>query len=302
MDTLVRLNPFPKDLLIYLSIDIGIAFALLIAVRLLSGRFSKISVTQELGVKDNFAFGISLAGRMLSLCIVLGSVVGRHVGEGFQEAALGMLLFGIIGIILVKFGRYSHDKLILNRLDKEQMIDEKNVSVALVDAASAIASAIMLHSMLLWVEGTDVNAIVAITTGFIVVLAVLLLMTRLYEYRFASDNQNDSFQKILCKGHLAVAIEHSGHLIGTAMVVSSASTLLIYDAQTYVSNVTGWLIVGLALSIALLVLVTVAKKLVLLGMNWQQEVDQQHNIGVAAIQFALSIGLAFVVIGVLTYQ
>ena len=302
MDTLVKLNSFPQDLWIYLSIDIGIAFALLIAVRLLSGRLKKISVSDELGVKDNFAFGISLAGRMLSLCIVLGSVVGRHVGEGFQGAALGMLLFGVIGIILVKFGRYSHDKLILNRLDKDQMIDEKNVSVALVDAASAIASAIMLHSMLLWVEGTDLNAIVAITTGFIVVLAVLLLMTRIYEYRFASDNQNDSFQKILCKGHLAVAIEHSGNLIGTALVVSSASTLLVYDAQTYVSNVTGWLFVGLALSIVLLILVTIAKHLVLLGLNSQQEVDQQHNIGVAAIQFALSIGLAFVVIGVLTYQ
>ncbi|WP_100656494.1 DUF350 domain-containing protein [Alteromonas flava] len=300
MDTLVKLNPLPSDLWVYLSIDISIAFVLLFIVRWFSGRISGVSVTNELGSKDNFAFGISMAGRMLSLCLVLGSVVGRHVGEGYQSAAIGMILFGFVGIGLVRIGRYAHDKLVLNRLDKDKMIDEKNVSVAIVDAASAIASAIMLKSMLQWVEGTDVNALIAITSGFVVVLVVLLLMTRFYELRFASNNQNDSFQKVLCKGHMAAAIEHSGNLIGTALVVSTAATLLQYDAQTYVSNITGWLITSLALAVALLVLVTIAKRVVLNGLNWKQEVDQQHNIGVAAIQCVLSIGIAFIVIGIFT--
>ncbi|WP_100643184.1 DUF350 domain-containing protein [Alteromonas facilis] len=302
METLVKLNPLPADLWIYLSIDLSIALILLFLVRWLSGRVTGISVTHELGNKDNFAFGISMAGRMLSLCIVLGSVVGRHVGQGYESAAVGMLLFGLIGIALVRFGRFSHDKLVLNRLDKDKMIDEKNVSVALVDASSAIASAIMLKSMLQWVQGTDMNAIIAITSGFIVVLVVLLLMTRFYEMRFASNNQNDSFQKVLCKGHMAAAIEHSGNLIGTALVVSTASILLQYDAQTYVSNVTGWLIASLGLAISLLILVTVAKRVVLAGLNWSQEVDQQHNIGVAAIQCVLSVGIAFIVVGVFTYS
>lgn len=301
METLVKLNPLSAEIWGYLAIDVGIALLLLFVVRWLSGRVTKISVSNELGERDNFAFGISVAGRMLSLCIVLGSVVGRHIGEGYQGAAMGMLLFGVISIVLVKLGRIAHDKLVLNKLDKEQMIADKNVSVALVDAASAIASAIMLRSMLLWVEGTDVNAIVAITTGFVVVLMVLLLMTRLYELRFATNNQNDSFQKILCKGHLALAIEHSGNLIGTAIIVSAASVLLTYDPQTYVSNVTGWLIVGFALAMSLLTMVTIAKRLVLSGLDWKQEVDQQHNVGVATIQLVLSVGIAFIVIGVFTY-
>jgi hypothetical protein len=301
METLVKLNPLSAEIWGYLAIDVGIALILLFVVRWMSGRVTKISVSNELGERDNFAFGISVAGRMLSLCIVLGSVVGRHIGEGYQGAAIGMLLFGVISIALVKLGRIAHDKIVLNKLDKEQMIADKNVSVALVDAASAIASAIMLRSMLLWVEGTDVNAIVAITTGFIVVLLVLLLMTRLYELRFATNNQNDSFQKILCKGHIALAIEHSGNLIGTAIIVSAASVLLTYDPQTYVSNVTGWLIVGFALSMSLLMMVTVAKRLVLSGLDWKQEVDQQHNVGVASIQLVLSVGIAFIVIGVFTY-
>ncbi|MBT0585653.1 DUF350 domain-containing protein [Alteromonas oceanisediminis] len=301
MDTLVQLNALHPQLWIYLSIDIGIALCLLFGVRWLAGRYSNISVSKELSVRDNFAFGISVAGRMLSLCIVMGSVVGRHVGEGYQTAALGMLLFGLVSIILVKLGRVAHDKLVLNRLDKEQMIDDKNISVAIVDAASAIAAAIMLRSMLLWVEGTDMNALVAITSGFSVVLLVLLIMTRIYEARFASHNQNDSFQKTLCKGQVALAIAHSGNLIGTALMVSAAASLLRYNPETYVSNITGWLFSSIALAGVLLLLVAIAKRLVLAGCDWKQEVDQQVNVGVASIQWVLSVGIAMIVLGVLTH-
>lgn len=301
MESLLQLNALPAELWIYLAIDLAMVLLLLMIVRWLSGQFSQINVADELSMRDNFAFGISVAGRMLSLCIVLGSVVGRHVGEGYQSAALGVLLFGVICIGLVRFGSFAHDKIVLHRLDKHQMIHEKNISVAIVDAAGAIASAIMLRSMLLWVEGTDLNAIVAITSGFIIVLLVLLLKTRIYEVRFANYNQNDSFQKTLCKGQIALAIEHSGNLIGTALVVSSAGALLRYQPETYVSNITGWLISSFMLAISFLIVIAITKRVVLLGIDWKQEVDQQHNIGIACIQWVLSVGIAMIFIGVLTY-
>jgi len=104
VEALVKLVPLTEELLIYLAMDVGIALALLMVMKWLTGAFRKTSVTDELGVKDNFAFGISIAGGMLSLCIVLSSVVGRHVGMGYKDAAVAMLTFGLVGIILVKFG------------------------------------------------------------------------------------------------------------------------------------------------------------------------------------------------------
>ncbi len=301
MDALVKLNPVPHDIWIYLLIDIGIALALLMVMKWLSGAFRKHSVVEELGVQDNFAFGISMAGGMLSLCIVLASVVGRHVGQGYAEAAIGMITFGLVGVVLVKFGRFAHDKIVLNRLDTMGLIEDRSVSVALVDASSLIASAIILRSMMLWVNGSDMNAIIGIVTGFTVVLALLMMMTRLYEVRYARDNQNDSFQGALRKGQLALAVEHSGNLLGIAMIVSSASHLLTYNPSGYVSNITGWLITGVILSLALLVLVTLSKKLLLIGLNYRQEVDQQHNVGVACLELTLSIGIALVVNGILSF-
>lgn len=260
MDALIKLVPLGSDLWIYLAIDVSIALALLVVMKWVTGLMRKNSVTEELGIKDNFAFGISIAGGMLSLCIVLSSVVGRHIGQGYSEAATGMVTFGIVGILLVKFGRFAHDKLVLNRVDTHAMISERSVSVALVDAASLVASAIVLKNIMVWVDGSDMNAIIAIVTGFSVVLTMLLVMTRILEVRYAKDNQNDSFQGALRKGQLALAIEHSGNLLGTAMIVSAAKNLLIYNPSGYVSNVTGWLVVSVALAIALHILVLINKK------------------------------------------
>nr|WP_220100076.1 DUF350 domain-containing protein [Alteromonas antoniana] len=296
---MLKLVPLSNDLWIYLAIDVALALLLLVLMKWLTGLFRKNTVTEELGVKDNFAFGISIAGGMLSLCIVLSSVVGRHVGQGYQDAAIGMLTFGVIGIILVKFGRFAHDKLVLNRVDTVAMISDRSVSIALVDAASLIASAIILRSMMLWVNGSNMNAIIAISTGFTVVLTILLVMTRIYEARFARDNQNDSFQGALRKGQMALAIEHSGNLLGTALVVSAANKLLTYHPAGYVSNVTGWLIVSVVLAISLHLTVMLSKRIILYGMNYRQEVDQQHNVGVACLGLTLSIGIALIVNGVL---
>ena len=300
METLVKLVPLARDLWVYVAIDVGLALVLLLVMKWLSRSRAKVSVSDELGVKDNFAFGISVAGGMLSLCLVLSSVVGRHVGQGYEQAAIGMVLFGIIGIFLVKVGRFAHDKIVLDAVDTQHKVSDRNVSVALVDAASLVSSAIILRSIMVWVDGSDVNAMIAIVTGFLVVLTILLIMTRIYEMRYAMQNQNHSFQSALDTGQLALAVQHAGNLLGTAIVVSSAGALLSYSPEGYVSNVTGWLVTSVLLSLLLWVLVAFSKRAVLNGINYQKEVDEQHNVGVAAVELTLSIGLAMIISSVLS--
>ena len=267
METLVKLVPLARDLWVYVAIDVALALLLLLVMKWLSRSRAKVSVSDELGVKDNFAFGISVAGGMLSLCLVLSSVVGRHVGQGYEQAAIGMVIFGTIGILLVKVGRFAHDKIVLDAVDTQHKISDRNVSIALVDASSLVSSAIILRSIMIWVDGSDVNAMIAIITGFLVVLTILLIMTRIYEMRYAMQNQNHSFQSALDTGQLALAVQHAGNLLGTAIVVSSAGALLSYSPQGYVSNVTGWLITSVLLSLLLWVLMAFGKRTILNGIN-----------------------------------
>ncbi|WP_342804812.1 MULTISPECIES: DUF350 domain-containing protein [Alteromonadaceae] len=300
MQDLVNLVPLSPETWVYLGIDICIAICLLFALRLMSGKMASVSTTEELGSQDNIAFGISVAGRMLALCLVLSAAAASSDTNGYQEAALSMLLYGLVGIFLIKIGRILHDKIILNRINKEEMIKERNTSVAMIDAASSVSTALIVSNVMLWVIGTDLNALFAVISGFIVTQAILLIRTRIYERRFLATNQSSTFQQTIGKGQLAVAVQHSGNLLATAIVVSTSSNLLIYNPTGYVSNLTGWLIVGMGLSLSLVVLVIIAKKVILAGLNLVQEVEQQHNVGVASIEMVLSVGLALIVSGLFT--
>lgn len=297
MQVLINLIPLSSDIWVYLAIDILIAISLLFTLRLMSGKMASVSTSNELCAQDNFAFGISVAGRMLALCIVLSAAAVSSDKSDFLGAALSMLLFGLVGILLIKVGRILHDKIILHRLDKEAMIKKRNTSIALVDSASAVSTALVISNVMVWVEGSDINALFAVFSGFVVTQAILLTTTRIYERRYKENNQSGSFQRSLTKGQLALAVQHSGNLIGTAIVVSAAGSMLNYNPVGYVSNLTGWLIVGMVLTLLLVALVIIAKRVVLAGLNVVQEVDQQHNIGVASIEMVLSIGIALIVSG-----
>lgn len=296
MSALVNLIELSSDIWMYLAIDMVIAILLLITLRLMSGKMASVSTSDELCAQDNIAFGISVAGRMLALCIVLAAAVESSAKNDYLGSALSMLLYGLVGILLIKIGRIAHDKIILNHLDKEQHIRQRNNSIALIDASSSIATALIIRSVMLWVEGSDVNALMAIMSGFIVTQAILLTTTRIYERRFKENNQSGSLQKALTKGQMALAVQHSGHLLGTAIVVTGAGDLLIYNPVGYVSNLTSWLIIGLALTVFLTLLVSLSKRLILAGLDLVQEVDLQHNIGVASIELALSVGIALILV------
>lgn len=301
MSALVNLIPVSPDLWMFLVTDMVIAILLLTMLRWISGKLLKAGKDHKGRANhDNYAYGISIAGRMMALAIVLSGAVETSSKGDIQTSVITMLVYGGVGILLIKIGRYAHDKLVLNRLDKDFCIKDRNTSIALVDASSSIATAIIIKSVLIWVSGFDASAFVAIFSGFVVSQAILLAMTRIYERRFRENNRSGSLQASLTKGQLALAIQHSGHLLGTALAVTAASNFLEYNPVGYVSNLTGWLIVGLTLTLVLTALVTIARMFILSNIDMVQEIDQQHNVGIASIELALSVGIALILSGLIS--
>ncbi|MBU2925421.1 DUF350 domain-containing protein [Colwellia sp. 4_MG-2023] len=294
MNTLIELVGVNQELLIYLAIDITIAIALLGAMRFLLGLTSQVNTTEELAHKDNFAFGVSVAGSILALGIVLtGAITGENAPSYLMEI-VGMLAYGTYGLVLIKVGRIVQDKIALQHLNKTELIKEQNLSIGIIDAAGAIATAIIIRSVLLWVDGLSLATFIAITSGFIVAQAVLVLVTRIREGKYAKNNQEDCLQEALSEGQLALAIRYSGQVISTALAVTAASHFLIYSPDTLVVNLLGWLVFGLIMTVLVSLLTSLAKRIVLWGINLVEEVDQQHNIGVASIEMATSISIALI--------
>lgn len=294
MENLIEITGLNQDLLIFLAIDLTIAIILLGTMRFVSGISAGVNTTEELSQKDNFAFGISLAGSIAALGIVLTGAITGENASSFVMEIVGMLAYGLYGLILIKVGRIIHDKVALQQINKTALIKEQNLTIGLVDAAGAIATAIIIRAVLLWVDGLDLNTFIAITSGFVVAQAMLVLVTRIKEKQYARNNQEDSLQEALKNGQLALAIRYTGQVISTALAVTAASHFLTYSPETLVMNLLGWLVFGIVMTILVSILTSIAKRIVLMGINLVEEVDQQHNVGVASIEMAISISIALI--------
>jgi len=294
MNSLIELVGVNQDLLVYLAIDITIAIVLLGAMRFLLGLSSKVNTTEELAQKDNFSFGVSVAGSILALGIVLTGAISGENAPSYLMEIIGMLAYGLYGLVLIKVGRVIQDKVALHQLDKTTLIKDQNLTIGIIDAAGAIATAIIIRAVLLWVDGLTVATFIAITSGFVVAQTVLVLVTRIREKKYAKNNQEDSLQDALSAGQLALAIRYSGQVISTALAVTAASHFLVYSPETLIINLLGWLVFGLIMTILVAILTSIAKRIVLWGINLIEEVDQQHNIGVASIEMATSISIALI--------
>ncbi|PCI63004.1 MAG: hypothetical protein COB35_02090 [Gammaproteobacteria bacterium] len=294
MDKLLNVISFDQQLLAYLALDIAIAIILLGTMRFISGISAKVNTTEELAKHDNFAFGFSLAGSILALGIVLTGAITGEAASSLTDEAIGMLAYGVFGLILIKIGRLIHDKLALNKLDKTSLIKEQNLSVGIVDAAGAIATAIVIRAVLLWVDGLDINTFIAIASGFIISQAMLVIVTRIRERTFAKNNQGKCLQNAFIEGQQALAIRYSGQLISTALAVTAASHFFDYSPATLVETLVGWLIFAIVMTFLVSILTTIAKRIVLWGINLVEEVDEQQNIGVASIEMATSIAIALI--------
>nr|MBP7663883.1 hypothetical protein [Shewanella sp.] len=148
--------------------------------------------------------------------------------------------------------------------------------------------------VLLWAEDLTVDTFIAIFSAFAISQLMLVLLTRWRENRFASRNQDSSMQQALAQGHTALALRHAGYMIAMALSFNAASHFIIYNPTAYVTNVIGWLVFSVIMLIALSLLLFVVKKLVLARIDLADEVERQHNIGIAAVEMAISIAIALI--------
>jgi len=101
-------------------------------------------------------------------------------------------------------------------------------------------------------------------------------------------------QAALAQGHTAVAIRHSGYMLAMALSFNAASHFILYEPQAYISNLIGWLVFSVIMLICLSLLQALVKKLVLANIDLAQEVEQQHNIGIATVELAISVAIALI--------
>jgi len=281
------------------AINLSIAIAAICTFRLLFGLLAGVNTTVELAEKDNYAFGITFAGGAGALGLILSAAVTGDAAVNLLNEAFNVLTYAVAGIALLKVGSMINDYIIFHKVSLKTAIADHQLAAGFVQASNFLALGLIISSTVNWVEYETWRGLPSVLMLFFGSQCILLLITRLRAAVYRRRHQGESLQQAIVAGNTALAIRYSGHLLGTALAMTAGASLVEYYQAEPLLSVAYWLGAGTSLALLLPALALIARKAILLKINVAEEVDEQENIGVAAIEAVIYIAVALLLIGVL---
>ncbi|MFT5211292.1 MAG: uncharacterized membrane protein YjfL (UPF0719 family) [Flavobacterium sp.] len=285
------------DIYIYqiLLIDLTIAVIMIAGLRFIMGLVANVNSAEELASRDNVAFGIAMAGGIVSLALMLTGAVSGEPGSTYLDEVISVLSYGVLGLILIKVGRYFQDKLLFTEIEIQSEIKAGNLAAALVDAANTIATGLVLRAVMLWVESDTLDGILVVLAAFVLTQLLLALVTKYRLVVYSKRHSGESLQQALKSGQVALSVRFFGHLIGVALALTAASGVVSYNPDGLLAALVLWSAITIFFAIMVSLLAIVARNVILMGIDVVEEVNKQNNIGVAAIEASIyiAIGLFF---------
>ena len=184
----------------------------------------------------------------------------------------------------------------LTGIQIQEEIKSGNLAAALVDAANTLATGLVLRAVMLWVESDTLNGLLVVLAAFVITQLLMALVSKFRLIIYAGRHDGESLQSAFVAGKVPLAIRFLGHLIGVALAITAASGVVAYQTENLVAALLVWAGISLVFTFLVSLLSIIARYAVLYGVDVVEEVDNQNNVGVAAIEasISISIGLFFV--------
>jgi uncharacterized membrane protein YjfL (UPF0719 family) len=278
-----------------LFLNLAIVIGLFTSLRLFFGVISQMNASDELLRKDNPAFGISLAGATFAVTIMLsGTIYGSPGSEALASVAV-VGVFGITGIALLALTRVIFDKVALPAISLRDEIFNGNKAVAIADAGNLLAVAIIIRAVMIWVTVSSIEGIIALLGGYAVSQLILTSMTFLRMKVFGIINKGNLLQDELKKGNIALALRFAGRKIGTAFAIAMAAKIVVYEEYEVVPILLAWFLTSILIILIWEVLCFIAERIILFRVDADQEVIEQKNIAVGALQAVIYVSLGLLI-------
>lgn len=278
-----------------LLLSLAIIIALFASLRLFSGLVSHVDPSYELTQKDNTAFGISLAGVVFGVTIVLTGVIPSSWTMTLTDSLLAVVVYGVSGILMMFLTRVIFDRVMLPRFSMRDQIVAGNTAVAIVDAGNVIAAAIVISAVTSWITTDSLDGLLSLFLVYLMSQALLSLVGALHVKIFALKNEGKSLQQQFGEGNIAVALRFAGRRIGIAFAIVAASHIMVYELYSATQLVAAWTLVSLMLIIALTLLSWLAARIILFRLDVNEEVINQRNVAIGAVQGVIYISLGVIV-------
>ena len=280
------------------ALNLAVALVAMCALRFGAGVLFGVHTRDELAEKDNFAFGLTLAGGALAVALVLAAATDGEPAPAFLDELGAVVAYAILGLALLKVGIVVNDAIVFHRFSVRDAIKAQNPAAGAVQAANLVAVGVLVNGAIGWADGDLLQSGLSVAVTFVLAQVVLLGATRARAAIYARRHDGRRWQAAIESGNSALATRYAGHLIGTALAASSAGGMV-----RHVAGVTthawlayaAWFVWAAVLSLALLALGMLVQRVILHGVDAVDEVDRQQNVGVAGIEAAVFVGIGLVI-------
>ncbi len=240
----------------------------------------------ELVEKDNLAVALAVAGYYLGVVIVLAGVVSGPASFSLLDDVIGLVIFGVLGIVLLNLSAWINDKVVFSKFDNEkEIVEDRNAGMGAVEAGNYIAAG-MITAGAMSGEGGLVPGLVYWVGG----LGALIVAGLLYD-KITSYDLHDQIEK----DNVAVGVAFAGVLVGFGNIIRLAGEGDFVSWNESLTEFGYYAVVGLVL----LPLVRLfADKVLLPGASLSDElVGDPPNLGAGVIE-AVTYLAASILIGV----
>lgn len=282
-----------------LAINLVIVIGVLFCYRHIQAKIAGVSSTNELAQKDNYAFGVSVAGGLLALCFMLASAVAGEIAGSLAEEAINVLSYAVVGIILLKLGMMINDNIIMRGFSVTEQLRNNNMAVGVVNGSNLVAQGIITSAAITWVEIESWQGLGFVAMIWLVSQVVISLVTFIRMSVYKRRHSDSSWQAAIEGNNVALSIRFAGQVIAAAITVTAASHMIAFLPLLWLTSMLSLLAYSLALVIIVWALYRIILPTVLFGVNVVEEVDEQGNIGVGFIEASLFVSISLILLSLL---
>lgn len=278
--------------------DMLCVFVMLLFFKQMVGIYSKINFNHELCEKDNPAYGIVVGFLFLSFFLIMSAASSGDTVVNYGKELMLMIGYGLSGVFMLLSSKFVFDNVSMREFHIKEQLSKRNKAVAIVDGGNALATALIVFAYMGWVKSTSLNAIMVVAYGWVLSQVSLSLYSYIKKKTYRSSNGETLVENIE-SGNIAVAVKFVGYRLSFAMTPLIALPHFVYDEDWAMLQATNIFFTSVILSIVYIIMTKVCMKLVFLKTNINDEINRQHNIGLAFVEAMVIMGITFMTYGML---
>jgi len=257
-----------------------------------------INVAEELVVRDNFAFAITVTGYYTGLIIAFGGILHGTPLDLLTDTT-NHTAYGILAVILLNISSWLNDKFILYQFKvQKEIIRDRNSGTGVIEAANYIASGLLVYGAVSgdipnffpqFIFGHLLSGLLSIVLFWSIGQVILIIASRVYRRMLSFDVHAE-----IERDNEAAGLGFAGVLVAAGILVANGISGDFEDMTDHFSQILTDGVLGIIL---LPIMRWVTDKILLPGQNLSDEISNQEipNNGAGLIEAMSYIGGAFLI-------